>query len=49
MYFYCLRKHNLPLLILNLGLDVVNSIRGFDLQRYCLAGESLYEDLHVDQ
>ena len=33
------------LLVLDLGLDVVNRVRGLDLQRDGLAGESLNEDL----
>jgi hypothetical protein len=47
MYFYCLRDRDLPLLILDLGLDVIDGIRGFNLQRDCFACEGLYEDLHV--
>ena len=35
------------LLVLNLGLDVVNSVRGLDLKSDGLSCESLYEDLHV--
>jgi hypothetical protein len=35
-------------LILNLGLDVVNGIRRFNLEGDGLAGEGLNEDLHVD-
>ena len=47
MYLYCLKDRDLPLLVLNLGLYVVDGIRGFDLQRDCLARECLYKDLHV--
>ena len=35
------------LLILDLGLHVVNSVRGLDLESDGLAGESLDEDLHA--
>ena len=38
-------KH-IPLLILDLCLDVVDSIRGLDLEGDGLSGESLYENLH---
>merc|ERR1712093_889387 len=34
------------LLVLDLALDVVDSVRGLDLESDCLAGESLDEDLH---
>ena len=36
-----------PLLVLDLGLDVVNGIRGLDLEGDGLAGEGLHEDLHA--
>jgi hypothetical protein len=36
-----------PLLVLYLGLDVVNRVRGLHLQRDGLAGQGLYEDLHA--
>lgn len=39
--------HYSPLLILDLGLHIVDSVRGLDLECDGLAGESLYEDLHV--
>ena len=35
-----------PFLILNLGLDVIDGIRRFDLEGDGLSGQSLYEDLH---
>ena len=35
------------LLVLDLGLDVVNGVRGLNLERDSLAGESLDEDLHA--
>ena len=35
------------LFVLNLGLDVVNGVRGLNLERDSLAGESLDEDLHA--
>lgn len=35
------------LLILDLCLDIVDGVRGFDLQSNCLAGQGLYEDLHA--
>ena len=34
------------LLVLNLGLDVVNSVGGLDLEGDGLAGQGLDEDLH---
>lgn len=37
-----------PLLILNLGLDIVDGIGRLNLKRDSLAGESLDEDLHDD-
>ena len=36
-----------PLLVLNLGLDVVDGVRGLHLQRDGLAGEGFHEDLHL--
>jgi len=36
------------LLVLDLGLDIVNSIRGFNLESYGFAREGLYEDLHLE-
>ena len=33
-------------LVLNLGFDIVNGVRGFDLQSDRLARQGLYEDLH---
>ena len=36
-----------PLLVLDLGLDVVNGIRGLDLEGDGLASEGLHEDLHA--
>jgi len=38
-------KH-LPLLVLDLGLDVIDGIRGLNLEGDGLAGEGLHEDLH---
>ena len=35
------------LLVLDLRLDIVDSVRGLDLQGYSLAGEGLHEDLHL--
>ncbi|KAM0910371.1 hypothetical protein ACQ4PT_014204 [Festuca glaucescens] len=35
------------LLILDLGLDIVNSVRGLDLKGDSLASEGLHEDLHA--
>ena len=35
------------LLVLDLGLDILNSVRGLDVQGDGLAGESLDEDLHA--
>jgi hypothetical protein len=39
--------HGLPLLVLDLRLDVVDGVRGLDLKSDCFAGEGLYENLHV--
>ena len=36
-------------LILNLGLDVVNSVAGFDIKSDGLTSQSLYKDLHGDE
>ncbi|GAV64435.1 hypothetical protein CFOL_v3_07953, partial [Cephalotus follicularis] len=36
-----------PLLILDLGLDIVNCVRAFDLKGDGLASESFYKDLHL--
>jgi len=33
-------------LVLDLGLDVVDGVAGFDVEGDGLAGECLYEDLH---
>ena len=35
------------LLVLDLGLDVVNGVAGFDFERNRLAGQRLHEDLHA--
>jgi hypothetical protein len=35
------------LLVLDLGLDVLDRVRGLDLKRDGLAGQGLHEDLHV--
>jgi hypothetical protein len=35
-----------PLLVLDLGLHIINGIRGLDLEGDRLSGESLYKDLH---
>jgi hypothetical protein len=35
------------LLVLNLGLDIVDGVRGLNLERDGLAGECLHEDLHT--
>jgi len=35
------------LLVLDLGLDIVDSVRGLDLKGDGLSGESLHEDLHL--
>ena len=48
---YSVRDHgeirNVPLLVLDLGLDVVNGIRGLDFESDGLSGEGLHEDLHA--
>jgi len=36
-----------PFLVLDLGFDVIDGVRGFDLEGDCLSGESLDEDLHA--
>ena len=36
-------------LVLDLGLDVVDGVRGLDLERDGLARERLNEDLHVER
>ena len=36
------------LLVLDLGLDIVDSVRGLDLEGDGLSGEGLDEDLHAD-
>ena len=41
------KREYLPLLILDLGLDVVDGIRRLDLKRDGLAGQRLHEDLHT--
>ena len=35
------------LLVLDLGLDIIDCVRGLDLESDSLAGESLNEDLHA--
>merc|ERR1719186_1054148 len=35
-----------PFLVLDLGLDVLNGVRGLDLQSYGLPSKGLHEDLH---
>lgn len=35
------------LLVLDLGLDILNGVRGLDLKSYSLTSQSLDEDLHV--
>ena len=41
------RVADLPLLVLDLGLDIIDSVRGFDLEGNCLSSECLHEDLHA--
>jgi hypothetical protein len=41
-------KETVPLLILDLGLNVVNGIGGLHLEGDGLSCEGLYEDLHDD-
>ena len=36
-----------PLLVLDLGLDILNRVRRLDLQRDRLARQRLHKDLHV--
>jgi len=36
-----------PFLVLDLGLDIIDSVRGLDLKGDGLAGEGLYENLHI--
>ena len=37
-----------PLLVLDLCLDIFNSVRGLDLKCDGLPGESLHKDLHLN-
>jgi hypothetical protein len=41
-------RGSVPLLILDLGFDVINSIGGLHLKGDGLSSEGLYEDLHDD-
>jgi len=41
-------RERLPLLVLDLGLDIIDGVRGLDLESDGLACESLYENLHVE-
>jgi hypothetical protein len=45
----CTIRRYSPFLVLDLCLDVVYSIRGFDLEGDGLSSQSLYEDLHDGQ
>ena len=36
------------LLVLDLGLDVLDGVRGLDVEGDCLAGEGLDENLHLE-
>lgn len=38
---------NAPLLVLNFGLDIVDCVRGLNLEGDCLSCECLDEDLHL--
>ena len=38
---------SIPLLVLDLGLDVIDGVRGFDLKGDGLSGKRLYKDLHT--
>ena len=38
---------NLPLLVLDFSLDIINGIRGLDLERDGLSSEGFHEDLHA--
>jgi hypothetical protein len=38
---------NLPFFVLDLGLHIIDGIRGLHLEGDSLAGEGLYEDLHT--
>ena len=40
--------HGIPFFILNLGLNVINRIRGLNLEGDGLSGEGLHEDLHTE-
>ena len=40
---------NLPLLILNLSLNIIDGVRRFDLEGYGLASKSLHKDLHGER
>ena len=41
-------RGNLPLLILDLGFDVINGIGGLHLKGDSFSCKGLYEDLHTD-
>lgn len=41
------RSVNLPFLVLDLSLHVVDRVRGLDLERNGLASKGLHEDLHT--
>ena len=40
------KEYNVPLLVLDLGLDIVDGVRGLHLKGDSLAREGLYENLH---
>ena len=41
------RREHAPFLVLDLGLNIVDSVRGLDLKSDSLAGEGLDKDLHA--
>lgn len=43
----CNHTRHSPLLVLDLGLNVVDRVRGLDLEGDGLSSESLHEDLHA--
>lgn len=45
--FLLSRDRDLPFLILDLGLYVIDGVRGFDLKGDGLSSKRLYKDLHT--
>ena len=43
------RERYSPLLVLDLGLDIVDGVRGLNLESDGLSSQSLYKDLHGER